>query len=131
MQHQGDNCHLNLTTVDFRALEGGEWTCKEPISPVLGDQPVEVVDSCSSAGFAAHEPGQSDATETCSISHGWVGGAHCGSCSSSTGENIKVTGVLFQENFTRSRSPPRSYLGTAFPAVENSKPHICLSEPSP
>lgn len=52
---------------DFRASEGREWTREEP-----GGQPVQVMGSSSSAGFAAREPGQSDAAETCTVSHGWV-----------------------------------------------------------
>lgn len=33
---------------------------------------LQVVESCSSAGFAAREPGQSDAAETRDVSHGQV-----------------------------------------------------------
>lgn len=44
-----------------------------PFPQCPGGQPVGiVVQGCSSAGFSAPEPSQSNLAETCSVSHRWV-----------------------------------------------------------
>lgn len=96
MQHEGDNCYLSFAVM---ILEH----CKEKNRPAWSWSPISLV-----SWWPAHWNGWSKAAalpifQLLSPIRAilqrpqclpWAGDAHCGSCSSSTSENIKALGVV-------------------------------------